>query len=212
MAEVHDDDNALFAIEVDMVNDYAGTAAADSTTNHQIDDAATTTTTPQPQPVSRTFQSETAFQAQKHAYRAKIDHHHQGNLEAELVRLVPALGRRNGEFWDLEGGNTTMTAAAAAGGRGHGDGDGDGDGNGNADGEETEDGKGEDGKEGGKVKLSKKEVQLLGYTVGAMYFEKRFQEFITLCERVLIVCELDAKTRVGVEKWIQRSQERIRGG
>ncbi|RMY49144.1 hypothetical protein D0865_07668 [Hortaea werneckii] len=165
MAEVHDDDNALLAIEVD-VDDYADTAAADnpssSTTATNQDDAATTA------PVSRTFQSESAYQAQKEAYRAKID---QGGLEAELVGAVPALidhetleGRREGE----------VDAA-------------------------------------GKVKLSKKETQLLGYTVGELYFLKRFQEVIELCERVLAICEVDAKTRVGVEKWMQRCRARATG-
>ncbi|RMZ00054.1 hypothetical protein D0862_06865 [Hortaea werneckii] len=83
MAEPNDD-NALFAIEVD-VDDYADTAAADnpsaSTTSTNQDDAAT---------VSRTFQSASAFQAQKAAYRAKIDW---GDLEADLIKAVPVLCR-----------------------------------------------------------------------------------------------------------------------
>ncbi|RMY75708.1 hypothetical protein D0864_09786 [Hortaea werneckii] len=132
MAEANDD-NALFAIEVD-VDDYANTAAADnpsaSTTSTNQDDAAT---------VSRTFQSASAFQAQKAAYRAKIDW---GDLETELTKAVPALCR------------TTRDPVAG----------------------------------GEKVKLSKKEIQLLGVLVG---------------------CELDAKTRVGVEKWIARSKGRL---
>ncbi|RMY21155.1 hypothetical protein D0865_16642 [Hortaea werneckii] len=171
MAEVpDDDDNALFAIEVD-VDDYADTAAADSATTTNQDDSATT-------PVSsRTFQSESAFQAQKTGYQAKID---EGNLEAELVRAVPALRplpphRRE-------------TTSSEVGCRG-----------------------GEVDAVAGKVKLTKRETQLLGYSVGELYFLKRFQEVIGLCERVLAVCEVDAKTRAGVEKWMQRSRARAAG-
>ncbi|KAI7258840.1 hypothetical protein KC343_g3589 [Hortaea werneckii] len=168
MAEANDD-NALFAIEVD-VDDYADTAAVDnpsasSTTTNQ-DDAVT---------VSRTFQSASAFQAQKAAYRAKIDW---GNLEAELVTAVPALCRNPGP---------TMVAGDKGEGR---------------DGEGGEHGKGE------KVKLSKKETQLLGYVVGELYFSRQFEGVVDLCQRVLVGCELDAKTRAGVEKWILRSKER----
>ncbi|KAI6816995.1 hypothetical protein KC340_g14886 [Hortaea werneckii] len=187
MAEVPGDDNALFAIEVDLVDDYADTAAADSATITNQDDGAMA--------VSRTFQSESAFQAQKTGYEAKID---QGNLEAELVRAVPALLPRHRDPSGSDG--TTTAAAAAAGEAGAGDGE---DGLGNGEG-----GKRGDGKE---VKLSKKETQLLGYTVGELYFLKRFQEVIGLCERVLAVCEMDAKTRAGVEKWMQRSRARATG-
>ncbi|GAB1731256.1 hypothetical protein NU195Hw_Modified_297t1 [Hortaea werneckii] len=153
MAEANDD-NALFAIEVD-VDDYADTAAVDnpsaSTTSTNQDDAAT---------VSRTFQSASAFQAEKAAYRAKIDW---GELESELVRAVPALSQ------------TTR----------------------------------DPGTGGEKVKLSKKETQLLGYAVGELYFSRRFDGVVDLCERVLVGCELDAKTRAGVEKWIVRSKGRL---
>lgn len=153
MAEPNDD-NALFAIEVD-VDDYADTAAADnpsaSTTSTNQDDAAT---------VSRTFQSASAFQAQKAAYRAKIDW---GDLEADLIKAVPVLCR------------TTRDPVAG----------------------------------GEEVKLSKKGIQLLGYVVGELYFSRRFEEIIGLCQRVLVGCELDAKTRVGVEKWIARSKGRL---
>ncbi|RMY15437.1 hypothetical protein D0867_06832 [Hortaea werneckii] len=166
MAEVHDDDNALFAIEVD-VDDYADTAAADkpSSTTHYQNDSAT--------PVSsRTFQSENAFLVQKDQYRAKID---QGGLEAELVGAVPALR-------PLPHRETTSSEEGCRGG--------------------------EVDAAGGKVKLSKKETQLLGYTVGELYFSRRFEEAVKLCERVLAVCEVDAKTRGVVEKWMQRSRAR----
>ncbi|KXT06850.1 hypothetical protein AC578_7183 [Pseudocercospora eumusae] len=35
-----------------------------------------------------------------------------------------------------------------------------------------------------KPKLSKKEVQLLGYAVGEMYFDRKYQDIIDLCQRV----------------------------
>ncbi|RMY85914.1 hypothetical protein D0861_06197 [Hortaea werneckii] len=164
MAEANDD-NALFAIEVD-VDDYAETAAADNPssaspsaapTNHQNDSTTATMN-------SRTFQSASAFQAQKAAYRAKID---QGGLEAELVKAVPA----------LKPCPSRDPVAVAAGGE--------------------------------KVRLSKKESQLLGYAVGEMYFSRRFGEVVGLCERVLMGCELDVRTRAGVEKWMRRSRERL---
>ncbi|RMZ29343.1 hypothetical protein D0859_06593 [Hortaea werneckii] len=162
MAEPNDE-NALFAIEVD-VDDYADTAAVDnpsasSTTTTNQDDATT---------VSRTFQSASAFQAQKAAYRAKIDDPWgNGGLEAELIKAVPALSR-------------TTTRDPVAGGE--------------------------------KVKLSKKETQLLGYVVGELYFSRQFEGVVDLCERVLVGCELDAKTRAAVEKWIVRSKGRLVDG
>ncbi|KAK4496752.1 hypothetical protein PRZ48_012735 [Zasmidium cellare] len=37
--------------------------------------------------------------------------------------------------------------------------------------------------EDAKIKLSKKDVQLLGYAVGEMYFDRRYDEIIDLCEK-----------------------------
>ena len=65
----NDIDNSLFAIQIG-ADDYAETAAEDTPT------------------VSRTFQSEADFQAQKASYHAKIDN---GNNYAALIEAVPVL-------------------------------------------------------------------------------------------------------------------------
>ncbi|KAI6796289.1 hypothetical protein KC332_g16537 [Hortaea werneckii] len=163
MAEANDD-NALFAIEVD-VDDYAETAAADNPSSASPSAAPTNQNDSTTATNSRTYQSASAFQAQKAAYRAKIDSPREGlgSLEAELVNVVPAL-------------DPSRDPVAAA---------------------------------GEKVRLSKKESQLLGYAVGEMYFSRRFGELVGLCERVLMGCELDVRTRAGVEKWMRRSRERL---
>ena len=62
-------DHDLFAIEVD-ADDYGETAAADAPS------------------VSRTFQSETKFQAVKNAYKAQID---VGDIYKQLLSTVPSL-------------------------------------------------------------------------------------------------------------------------
>lgn len=160
MAEANDD-NALFAIEVD-VDDYAETAAADNPSSASPSAAPTNQNDSTTATNSRTYQSASAFQAQKAGYQAKID---QGGLEAELVKAVPALSC------------PSLRDPVAAGGE--------------------------------KVRLSKKESQLLGYAVGEMYFSRRFGELVGLCERVLMGCELDVRTRAGVEKWMRRSRERL---
>ncbi|RMZ19275.1 hypothetical protein D0859_16734 [Hortaea werneckii] len=154
MAEANDD-NALFAIEVD-VDDYAETAAADNPSSASPSAAPTNQNDSTTATNSRTYQSASAFQAQKAAYRAKIDSPREGlgSLEAELVNVVPAL-------------DPSRDPVAAAG------------------------------------------EKLLGYAVGEMYFSRRFGELVGLCERVLMGCELDVRTRAGVEKWMRRSRERL---
>lgn len=59
-----------------------------------------------------------------------------------------------------------------------------------------------------KVKLGKKDVQLLGYAVGEMYFERRYEEVASLCEKVQGRCEVDAKTGEAMERWVGRCRER----
>ena len=61
------------------------------------------------------------------------------------------------------------------------------------------------------VKLSKKDVQLLGYAVGEMYFDKEFMRAIELCERVKLSCEVDGKTTESLNRWESRCQERLSG-
>lgn len=60
-----------------------------------------------------------------------------------------------------------------------------------------------------KVKLSKKDVQLLGYAVGEMYFDKEYMRIIKLCERVMVCCEVDGKTNESLKRWERKCWERI---
>ncbi|KAK4958413.1 hypothetical protein LTR10_004841 [Elasticomyces elasticus] len=51
-------------------------------------------------------------------------------------------------------------------------------------------------------RISKRDGQLLGYAVGELYYDKRFQDIIQLCERVKQACTTDdgsmaATTTVG---------------
>lgn len=59
-----------------------------------------------------------------------------------------------------------------------------------------------------RVKLGKKDAQLLGYAAGQMYLERRYREAAELCERVREQCEVDAKTGEALERWIGRCRER----
>ena len=62
---------------------------------------------------------------------------------------------------------------------------------------------------GAKAKLSKKEVQLLGYAVGEMYFDRKYQDIIDLCQRVEERCEADKKLNQSLEKWTGRCRDRL---
>ena len=62
-----------------------------------------------------------------------------------------------------------------------------------------------------KVKLSKKDVQLLGYAVGEMYYDKQYTQVVELCERVGRVCDLDGKMAESVERWTRRCEKRMQG-
>lgn len=59
-----------------------------------------------------------------------------------------------------------------------------------------------------RAKPTKKEVQLLGYAVGELYFDRRYQEVLELCERVVARCDLDTKTKDSIERWSRRCKER----
>jgi len=137
----------FLAIEVD-ADDYAETAAEDVP------------------PVSRTYQSEEAFQAQKAAYSAKIDG---GTTYQELIGAVPILTHSNGHSHH----QSDCTNGTA------------------------------------KVRMSKKEIQLLGYAVGEMYCDRRYHEIIGLCDRVYALCEIDDKTCQSLRKWTTRCRERV---
>lgn len=140
-------ENGFLAIEVD-ADDYAETAAGDAP------------------PVSRTYQSEEAFQAQRAAYSAKIDC---GTTYKDLLAAVPILAHSNGHShhqFDYASGTA-------------------------------------------KVRMSKKEIQLLGYAVGEMYYDRRYYEVIGLCDRVYALCEIDDKTCQSLRKWTTRCRERV---
>ncbi|KAF7193525.1 hypothetical protein HII31_05100 [Pseudocercospora fuligena] len=63
-----------------------------------------------------------------------------------------------------------------------------------------------------KAKLSKKDVQLIGYAVGEMYFDRKYQDIIDLCQRVEEKCETDKKLNQSLEKWMGRCRERLGQG
>ena len=60
-----------------------------------------------------------------------------------------------------------------------------------------------------KVKLGKKDAQLLGYAVGEMYFEGQYGQVVRLCESVRERCEVDEKMGEALERWVRRCRERM---
>ena len=63
-----------------------------------------------------------------------------------------------------------------------------------------------------EVKLSKKDVQLLGYAVAELYYDREYVRVIDLCRRVGRLCEVDAKVREILSRWIQRCEGRSGNG
>lgn len=61
----------------------------------------------------------------------------------------------------------------------------------------------------GKLRLGKKEVVLLGYAVGDLYYWRRFGDVQRLCERVGGECVVDAKVGETLERWGRRAGERV---
>lgn len=141
------EDNDLFAIEVD-ADDYAETAAADTPA------------------VSRTHQSEAAFQAIKASYEAKVD---DGTSYQTLVTSVPTLGQP----LDAEGNDSPHGTADA------------------------------------RVQLNKKDVQLLGYAVGELYYARQFAKVVELCMRASRTCLVDGKTEEALARWERRCRDRL---
>lgn len=74
-----------------------------------------------------------------------------------------------------------------------------------------ENGEANDGLSNGRsrVKLSKKDVQLLGYAVGELYYDKEYMKIIELCERVTRFCDVDDKTAESLRRWTKRCQDRL---
>ena len=60
-----------------------------------------------------------------------------------------------------------------------------------------------------KVKLSKKDFQLLGYAVGEMYYDKQYEKLLELCSRLRARCEVDGKTLESLERWEARCRNRM---
>ena len=60
-----------------------------------------------------------------------------------------------------------------------------------------------------KVKLGKKNVQLLRYAVGELYYDKDYAKLVDLCERVRALCEIDEKTAESMDRWVRRCRERM---
>ena len=62
---------------------------------------------------------------------------------------------------------------------------------------------------GCRPKLSKKDLQLLGYAVGELYFDKEYSRVLELCERVRGKCEVDTRVSESLDKWERRCRERM---
>ncbi|KAK3050485.1 hypothetical protein LTR09_008396 [Extremus antarcticus] len=139
-----DEDNDVFAIEVDADN-YGEAAAADTPA------------------VSRTHQSEAAFQAVKSSYTAKIDG---GTTYQDFIAAVPVLTNPDEVSESVTNGHS-------------------------------------------KVKLGKRDSQLLGYAVGELYYDKDYAGVVELCQRVKDRCEFDVKTAEALERWCGRCRERM---
>lgn len=60
-----------------------------------------------------------------------------------------------------------------------------------------------------KARLSKKEIQLLGYAVGELYYDGEYAEVVDLCGRVRDVCDIDTKTDDSLNRWVLRCHERL---
>jgi hypothetical protein len=60
-----------------------------------------------------------------------------------------------------------------------------------------------------KVRLGKKDLQLLGYAVGEMYFDKEYARILELCHRVRGRCDVDAKTVGSLDRLERRCRDRL---
>lgn len=63
-----------------------------------------------------------------------------------------------------------------------------------------------------KVKLSKRGVQLLGYAVAELYYDKKFTEVMRLCGRVKEVCDIEGGTKdlgTSLDKWEKQCQRKV---
>lgn len=63
-----------------------------------------------------------------------------------------------------------------------------------------------------KVKLTKKDFQLIGYAVGELYYDGDFAGVVELCERVRGRCEVEGRVGESLERWVERCRGRLGGG
>ena len=153
-------------------DNYAATASAADTPSSSA-------------PVSRTFQSEEAFQAQKASYTAK---HDDNSSYTELMKMFPLLSDHHHEDEGIEITNGTAISSDST----------------SAIEEELQDEK--------PVTLDKRAVQRLGYAVGELYLDRRYEEVIGLCERVWRFCDWrDSRLREDLCRWEGRCRARIEG-
>ncbi|SMQ55627.1 unnamed protein product [Zymoseptoria tritici ST99CH_3D7] len=63
-----------------------------------------------------------------------------------------------------------------------------------------------------KFKLGKRDVMLLGYAVGEMYYDGKYAEVAELCGRVEGRCLVDKKMAESLRRWSERCEVRMREG
>ncbi|KAI5359968.1 hypothetical protein Slin15195_G118290 [Septoria linicola] len=64
------------------------------------------------------------------------------------------------------------------------------------------------------VALGKRDVQLLEYAVGEMYYDRKYEEILELCGRVRELCDVEAVKglRESLGRWEERCRARIAKG
>jgi hypothetical protein len=179
-----DDDDAIQAVSVDP-DDYAETAAGDLPSHVN----------------SRTYQSEEAFQREKAGYTAKVD---DGDSLGLLLKTAPCLAVGELASHDVMGGVNGLTLNLRKGEEDVGV---------EKDAHDAVNGLEVNGDETGgssKYKLSKREIQLLGYAAGELYFRREWSRLSALCRAVEEKCEVDAKLHASLVKWNDKAIRRMR--
>jgi hypothetical protein len=67
----------------------------------------------------------------------------------------------------------------------------------------------EEANENKNFKLGKKDITLLGYAVGEMYYDGKFAEVVELCGRVERRCVVDGKLGESLSRWRARCEGRL---
>jgi hypothetical protein len=156
---------------------------------------------------SRTYQSEEAFLREKAGYTAKID---DGDSLGALLKAVPCLTVGELALHSMVGGVNGLSLNSEAGEeRMEEDEEG-----GNDDGHDVSQDVKSNGDEAGpspsKYKLTKRDVQLLGYAAGELYFLREWSKLSILCRAVEHQCQVDAKLRANLIKWNGKAVRRMR--